>query len=785
MSRQLKSYIALLLVVMTVFTGCHPTQPFYFHEDGDLSHYLDKATEIEYPDVCAESLAETTGAHAPLTITNPEFDEMWDLTLEECINLALQNSKVIRNLGGVTPFGFADALVGRTSGSPTIYDPAIQETSPSGTATGGTLVNRVTANQAGGVESALTDFDALLRVTGSQAGGAFWNRSDRALNRNDIVVGGSNVFPAVSDRYDSGIRTDLSKKTATGARFSVANQTDYGRWNGPGDANQKVPSDWTTSAEIRWDQPLLRGRGTMINRIPIILARINSDISLTFFESSLRNLVLDVEDSYWDLHRTYRNLETAKIGRDSAQVTWKQVYEKKSEGVLAKQDEAQAREQYFNFRASVERTLKDLYDGETRLRWLMGLAPADGRLIRPIDEPTMAHIEFDWPAIRTETLVRSPELRQKKWQIKQRELELISAKNQLLPQLDVGAVYRWVGTGDDLFGGGGNFADSGPGTSAISELADGRYQEAGLFLNFAMPVGFRNAMAGVRNAQLQLVREKALLEDTELNAIHLLNTAIRDLDANYVLAETHFNRWSAAEVEVEAAAAQYQFGKGTLDLVLEAQRRRAQAQVDYYNALIDYNKAIAEVHFRKGSLLEYNNIQLAEGPWPQKAYWDALGRARERDASYYLDYGWTRPSVVSQGPIDGYAEGDLLPGSMPMESMAVPPQGFAPEPTPADRPVPADEPADSAPSAPRASEQDAPGAPLDLPPLEELGPVTRLPGVAAPRTAGVRPAEAVRTAAEVANPLRKSYDWGALPVGATDDGAVQPAGYTAEIGDQK
>ena len=147
MSRQLQSYVAVLLLVMTVLTGCHPSQPFYFHEDGDLSHYLDQATDIEYPDVCTASLPDSTESRAPLTITNPEFDELWDLTLEECISIALHNSKVIRNLGGVTPFGFSDALVGRTSGSPTVYDPAITETSPSGTATGSTLVNRVTANR--------------------------------------------------------------------------------------------------------------------------------------------------------------------------------------------------------------------------------------------------------------------------------------------------------------------------------------------------------------------------------------------------------------------------------------------------------------------------------------------------------------------------------------------------------------------------------------------------------------------------------------------------------------
>jgi outer membrane protein TolC len=781
MSRQLQTNVALLLIGMTVLSGCHPTQPFYFHSDGDLSHYLDMATQIEYPDVCTASLPDATHSHAPLTLTNPEFDEIWDLTLEDSITIALQNSKVIRNLGGVTPFGFADALVGRTSGSPTVYDPAIQETAPSGTATGAAPVNRVTAGQAGGVESALADFDALLRVTGSQAGGAIMNRSDRAINRFIPLAG--DAFPNLTDRYDGGLRTDLVKKSATGARFSVANQTDYGRWNGPGDAGQKVPSAWTTSFEVRWDQPLLRGRGTMINRIPIILARINTDVTLASFEASVRNMVLDIENTYWDLHRAYRNLETAKIGRDAAQVTWKQAYEKELQGTLGKQEEAQAREQYFNFRARVEESLQQLYDRETQLRWLMGIAASDGRLIRPIDEPTMARVDFDWNAVRVETLLRSPELRQKKWLIKQRELELVSAKNQLLPQLDVGALYRWTGTGDHLFGSSDKrFADTtvdAIGTTAFSELTSGDWQEAAFFFNFAMPVGFRSALAGVRNAQLQLAREKAQLEDTELNTIHLLNTAIRRLDANYVLAQTHFNRWSAAEVDVDAAQAKYEIGArdGTLDMVLEAQRRRALAQVDYYNALIEYNKAIAEVHFRKGSLLEYNHIQLAEGPWPQKAYWDALGRARERDASYYLDYGHTRPDVVSQGPapgamhFDSHGEGWMGPqGRMEGERWMGPEVIPTPQPTPASPRPPVSDPGWDA-------------VPGELPSAEEMGPITRIQDTLPGNSPNIRQAPVVQAAAEIDNPLRKSYEWGSLGLEGRSgtNSPVLPAVHTSVI----
>src|SRR4029078_5364567 len=125
----------------------------------------------------------------------------------------------------------------------------------------------------------------------------------------------------------------------------------------------------------------------------------------------------------------------------------------------------------------------------------------------------------------------------------------------------------------------------------------------------------------------------------ELEVSHQLGEAVRSLVNNYSLTQTNFNRRVAAEREVEAVNSAYEAGQTTLDLLLDAQRRRADAEVAYYRSLTDYNLAIMQVHRTKDSLLEYNGVYLTEGPWPKKAYFDALREARKRDASLYLDYG--------------------------------------------------------------------------------------------------------------------------------------------------
>ena len=688
MTRQFSIVSALAVLAIA---GCSSSSPFYLHERDELAYYLDRATEIEYPDVYQARLEDVDQAQAPITLSNPEFHESWELSLQEAIHTSLHNSKVIRNLGSVTPFGFADGLTGRTVGSTTVYDPAIFETDPQA-----------------GVEAALANFDAEFTTS------VFWQKTDRPQNVNSTSFG----FIPVFYQQDQGqFEAAISKQSASGTRFTFRNQTIYDRNNrGFGRA---LPSDWYTALEMEVNQPLLRGRGTQYNRIPVMLARINTDVSLAQFESSVRNLVMDIENTYWDLYTAYRNLEASKIARDSAQATWKIAFEKFKGKVETAQAEAQAQEQYFFFRAQVETAWRDLLNVETRLRWLMGLTTTDGRIIRPADEPVQARVEFEWQEIHEEALLRSTELRQQKWAIKRRELELLAARHQLLPEVNLVALYRWLGFGDDLAAAnrrGKNFV--APGSMAWDELTEGNYQEVRLGLDFRPPrLGARREMAAVRNAQLQIARERARLEDMELNTTHLLTTAVRNLDYNRRQAQTHFNRWATAQKEVESATALYRAGKATLDLVLEAQRRRAQAQSDYYRALGEHTKSIADVHFRKGTLLPYNEIHLAEGPWPEKAYQDARERSRARSAGRYMDYGWIRPGFISKGPVNPDA-----PVVDPLEDTG--PQNQEGEPSPA---TPPDDVLQNTPAGP--------GTPLPFfnpveleevkqlqPPLEPVGP---------------------------------------------------------------
>lgn len=681
--------LAWLALWAMLVTGCQPRHPWYLTRNDDLATYIDAATELAYPDVKYTPLDETAMAHAPLTLTRPEFETFWDLTLQEALNVSLHNSKVIRTAGSVRSPGVPDALIAQPQAVGTIYDPAVIESDPNL-----------------GVEAALAAFDAQF------ASSLFWNTTDRPQNRvTGMALPGDDdfvFFPTVLTRNAATFTAEISKRSATGTQFFFRNITEYDRSNAGG-GFQAVPSFYTTQFETEVRQPLLRGNGTRVNRVPILLARIRTDVTLAEFEANVRNLVQDVENAYWDLHCAYRILDTAKAGRDATLVAWRVFYFQAAGGVVARQVEAQARQQYYSFRAQTETALNDLYNAETNLRWLMGLTASDGRLIRPVDEPTTARVEFDWHLASSEALVRSPELRRIKWFIKQRELEQITARNRLLPDLNAVALYRWVGVGDDLINSdrnGLNFPM--PGSTAFDVLTEGQFEEARVGFDFAFPIGFRREYAQVRNAQLNLAREHARLEDAELNVSNALAQALRNMDAQYNFAQSYYNAFIAGSDEVESLLALFRAGSATPDVALQAIQRRANSENLFYRALCDYNKSIAFVHFRKNSLLEYNGVFLAEGPWPAKAYFDAEGHARRRAASFYLDYGRTEPGPVSVGPAPrGVIGAEAPPGFIPSPAEAGSPPGElipTPEPLQGQLPTPAvhaePEPVDVAPPSP-------------------------------------------------------------------------------------
>ncbi len=287
MSRRVRRIGVWVTLLTMVATGCQPTQPFFFMEDGDLSHYLDVATQTEYADVEEPSLAEVDGAMAPLTLDNFEQFEIWDLTLEEVTRLALENSQVMRQLGGRLLPNNAPETISRSliqSGVvSTTYDPALTES--------GYGANTGVSFSGTGVEAALAEYDANL------IGSVNWERNNRPQN---VSSGFGGFFVPVFDQELSRFTAEINKFTADGSRFAIRNNTIYDSNNNP---TRALISDWNTNIEASFSHPLMQGRGAQYNRIAgpfspeqfnsgfanqfdgVVIARIRHDMTLADFTS--------------------------------------------------------------------------------------------------------------------------------------------------------------------------------------------------------------------------------------------------------------------------------------------------------------------------------------------------------------------------------------------------------------------------------------------------------------------------------------------------------------------
>ena len=631
--------VAGLLIVW--ITGCH-------HHEKEISFSPSCAPcqeflqQIEYPDVGCSGESDGTEfmTGPPMTVSNFEELEPWNLTVDQCVEMTLANSKVMNKLGGL--------VVSAPQAASTLYDQALFETNPFGS-----------------VEAALSAFDAQ------------WN-SSLFVNQNEQPDVG--LQAGVEKSNGGNFNMGLSKQTASGASIRLGSTTGYqrnilrGGGNLPNFFNRR---NWDVANTFEVRQPLLRNRGTQVNRIAgpnatpgnyngVLISRIRSDISLADFEASVRDLVRDVVNNYWLLYFGYRDLETAKLARNAARDTWANRKLRLDNGVGRPDDEAQARQQYYRFDQLAQTALVGLPQGrpgvlgaERELRRLMGLPVHDGKVIRPITDPITAPVAFNWEDSQIQTLGRRVEVRRQKWQVRQRELELVAAKQ----------LYRWRFdlVGDYNFGGWSQYQwmgqdypslpnpPAGP-PSAWSNVLSHHLADWNLGFELSGAIGNRQGHLAIRNAELNLTRERALLQEQQRQLLHDLSSAYSEVDRSFEAMRVSFNQRVAVQAELEPKKKRVEEGQDQVFFLLDAQQRAATAESDVHRSISDYNRALMQYAFTTGSLLARYNIYLTEGPWCEDAQCQAEVNAT-RLRSGKLNTEWLDTCPVSYGPYE-----QLMPG---------------------------------------------------------------------------------------------------------------------------
>jgi outer membrane protein TolC len=677
----------------------------------------------------------------PRTTSNPESQEVWKMKLQEAIQIGLQNSEVVRVIAlgaqGIPVGGFEPTPLNTGAGGAlgtgtltTIYDPAIQETQ---------------------IAQALSAFDANLQTT------LLWGHSNAPFN--NAIQAGTFIagarFPVVFNQDTASFATTLQKRLATGATAGITHNIQYLYSNSP---TNVFPSAYTVNTQLQFTQPLLGSAptsqfnpnpsptGLEANRAPILVARINADVAVWRFKAEVMALCRSIEQQYWALSQQQVRLWASETAVDLGEQILKRERAKLEVGTNAIPNVAEAQENLERFRLDFVAATADVITTERQLRNILGLPPADTRRIVPVTEPTEARLEPDWSISLAQMVNFQPDIVQNQLLTRLAEIQLLIARNQLLPVLNFNSLYQFNGLGHHIDN--AEAVMSGRSITALNPLLSVQQRAAGLNslpgrysdfntwqlgFTFQMPLGYRGPLANTRQAQYTLLRQRAFLQQVVHQTTHALARFFLEVDANYKQFKTAGRLKAAALQRLEAQRAFYENGTITIDRYLDAVNRWANAVAQEADFKTRYNTAIAALEEAKGTLLAYDNIALAEGPHPRRAYLQAKD---QQEAHRQHPFGGTGP--YRPAPINGPAMIDpvvpLAPsgdGSDKPRAPLPPPAGpLGPGPSPVAPMVPAGEP-NILSAKPRVrpifepevqpvsatAPKDENSAPIDLPPL--------------------------------------------------------------------
>ncbi|MGE5756273.1 MAG: TolC family protein, partial [Planctomycetaceae bacterium] len=579
-------------------------------------------------------------------------------------------------------------------------------------------------------------------------------------------------FPVIFNQDTATFQTGVQKRTATGALLGVTHNISYLYSNSTFNV---TPSAYTTNTQLTLTQPLLGSAplaggaagppvGLEANRAPIVIARLSADAAVWRFKAEVMAEVRSIEQQYWSLAQQHVQLWSSEKAVELAEEILKREQSELEVGRGTVADVAEASQRLEQFKLDLVTKTSDVITTERQLRNILGLPPADSRRIVPVTAPTESRLEPDWEASLAQMLTFQPDIVTQQLIVRVVELQLLVTRNQLLPVLNLNALYQFNGLGHDLDR--AEAVMTGSKLFAIDPLIAAKQRAAGLNtqpgifndfqawqvgLTFQMPLGMRAPLANTRQAQYTLLKQRAYLQQVVHQTIHSLARFFLEVDANYKQFKTAARLRAAAAQRLEAQRAFYEEGRITIDRYLDAVSQYASAVALEAQYKTSYNISIVALEEAKGTLLAYDNIAVAEGPQPRKAYIQARDQqGAHRQLPIPPDGSYQPRPVNGPAAVDPIVPNPPPPtgpeGTPPPLPAPVGPLG--PPPTPAPPQIPAGDPNPLSRTEPR---------PLD-------------PGALA---ASLAPARDARPTTPAAGPGPKDQDLG--PTSATPSRSPAPA----------
>jgi len=430
---------------------------------------------------------------------------------------------------------------------------------------------------------------------------------DSGFTLDSITVGDKTHFEKVptdpfDQLHDYNYALGLRKRMPTGGTIELAQRARRLRMEEEGLFRNPF---YQTSLDLELRQPLLRDFGIDLNRAAIHASRNNFAISQQQFNLQVIQTVAAVEGNYWQLVFARQRVRILEELVRQADITLQRLENRVNldagAGIIARN------------RGLIERTRGDLVSARNDVliqqdRLLESMNDPNLPLRRmweiiPMDEPTTNPCPVDRKQAFQIALQTRPELISQELTIDTAGLAVGVAKNQLLPRLDLLARQEITAAAGSMGTAWQNQSDY----DTVNYLAG---------LSFEIPIGNRSPTAELRKAELQERQEKLRLESYKDKIVLDVSISLQSLQSAYEETAVRLRAAKAEAGELQAylamedAAAKSEIG--FLDRKLFAQERLAQFQSSLAQAILKYNIALADIHRAQGTLLQYNNINLAE-----------------------------------------------------------------------------------------------------------------------------------------------------------------------------
>ena len=357
------------------------------------------------------------------------------------------------------------------------------------------------------------------------------------------------------------------------------------------------PGQYTLDTGIRVTQPLLRNLWTDAGRTQVKLNRADVRISEMALRTRIHTVVRDVMLDYYELVFARENVVVKEKALELAQRLASENRKRVEVGTLAPLDEKQAEAQAATARADLILALQLLGTQENLLinritdnfeQWLgVRVVPTENL----VAVPQSYNLSGSWVS----ALTFRPDFNEMKEELERQGLQVRLAYNQLFPRLDLVGSYGRQGVDRDF-------------SPALSQVREDLLPRWSVGVVVSVPLGNRGPRGSY--GQATALRDRLGLQVKQLhqNILVEVEDAVGTAQGSFQRVTATREARLAAEAAYDAEVKKLENGKSTSFNVLSLQNDLTTARSQEIRALADYNKALAELYYFEGTILEKQRI---------------------------------------------------------------------------------------------------------------------------------------------------------------------------------